>query len=530
MGRPADVRRYTVMATTVANFLRSHRPLPVAEATAEIRKRMATRNERFLQVLDACVWSHAASPYLPLLRAAGCERGDVTNLVRREGLEGTLLRLRSEGVYFSFEEFRGRRPVQRGSLSFEVTLDTFDNPNAARDFSRSTSGSTGARSQIWANLADVARWDGLRVAAEAAHGLDDAPTATWATGALNGLPGHLGRPDGIPRRLFVSRVERDDRYAGTYTAVARLMRVLAPMRGLRLPPLQWIDDGDARPIARWAAAQVEMHGRARINAGVSKAVRIASAATAEGLDLDGVSIVGTGEPATPGKVAAIRGAGARWVPYYAFAEGGAVGFGCADPVDGSDVHLFADRFAVVQTPRRVPGTELHVDAFNFTGLSDGAAKVLLNVEIDDFGILERRDCGCMLGELGYGQHIRQIFSFQKLTGEGVTLVGTDLVRILEEVLPRRFGGNPGDYQLVEEEDDRNLTRLSLVVDPAVQIGDESAVIAAVLRELKETDAPSSMGAAIWAQAGTFRVVRRKPVTTEGKLLPLYSSRRRAPAS
>ena len=54
-----------------------------------------------------------------------------------------------------------------------------------------------------------------------------------------------------------------------------------------------------------------------------------------------------------------------------------------------------------------------------------------------------------------------------MTGEGMTLIGTDMVRILEEDLPRRFGGSPLDYQLMEEEDERGFTRLSLVVSPDV---------------------------------------------------------------
>jgi hypothetical protein len=64
--------------------------------------------------------------------------------------------------------------------------------------------------------------------------------------------------------------------------------------------------------------------------------------------------------------------------------------------------------------------------------------------------------GCLFDELGYVQHLHTIRSFEKLTGLGVTVAGGDLFHLLEEVLPRRFGGAVGDYQLVEAQDARGL--------------------------------------------------------------------------
>ena len=79
--------------------------------------------------------------------------------------------------------------------------------------------------------------------------------------------------------------------------------------------------------------------------------------------------------------------------------------------------------------------------------------ILLNVETDDYGVLESRPCGCRMGDLGLTTHVTQVRSFRKLTGEGMTLVGNDMIRILEEVLPTRFGGSPLDYQLAEVENE-----------------------------------------------------------------------------
>ena len=72
---------------------------------------------------------------------------------------------------------------------------------------------------------------------------------------------------------------------------------------------------------------------------------------------------------------------------------------------------------------------------------------------------------CPLERYGYTEHISRIRSYSKLTGEGVTLVGSEMLRILEEVLPSRFGGSPLDYQLLEEEDEQGFTRLHLLVSP-----------------------------------------------------------------
>ena len=46
-----------------------------------------------------------------------------------------------------------------------------------------------------------------------------------------------------------------------------------------------------------------------------------------------------------------------------------------------------------------------------------------------------------------------IRSHEKLTAGGMTLLDTDVIRLLDEVLPARFGGAPTDYQLVEHESD-----------------------------------------------------------------------------
>lgn len=181
----------------------------------------------------------------------------------------------------------------------------------------------------------------------------------------------------------------------------------------------------------------------------------------------------------------------------------------------------------------IPGTDVSAAAFYFTSLLATAPK-LLNVESDDYGVIEKRNCGCLLEEVGYRDHLLQIRSFAKLTGEGGTLIGSELVRLLEEVLPARFGGSPLNYQFVEEEDATGFTRLSLIVDPSIPIPDERTVIDIVLAGLAQTDMSYGRGSfaaemtrGVWRQAGTLRVKRTKPLLSKhGKLMPLHLSRRK----
>lgn len=250
------------------------------------------------------------------------------------------------------------------------------------------------------------------------------------------------------------------------------------------------------------------------------------AAQEEGLDLTGVTFIGGGEPPTTTKVQKITQMGAKLVPTYNFAETGIVGLGCARPANINDIHFFEDGLALVQYPRQVLGLGTAVDAFYFTSLLPSAPKLMLNVESDDYGVFEKRSCGCLLEDCGFTEHLRDICSFQKLTGEGVTLLGSEMVRILEEVLPAQFGGTPLDYQWLEEEDEQGFTRLTLLISPKIKIVHEKSVIDLVLKILSRGSGATSLTRAIWNQAQALRVKRMEPFSTaRGKWMPLHLSHR-----
>lgn len=190
-----------------------------------------------------------------------------------------------------------------------------------------------------------------------------------------------------------------------------------------------------------------------------------------------------------------------------------------------------DHLAVIQAARTVPGFDLEVPAFCFTSLLPSAPKLLFNVESDDYGTISTRACGCRWQALGFPVHLSGIRSFRKLTGEGVTLVGSDMERILDTLLPSRFGGSPLDYQFVEEEDQQGFTRLVLRIAPHLAITSEADVTTCVLDALEQTGAAGALARSAWRQAGTVRIRRESPVmTTRGKLLPLDIGNRRGAGS
>ena len=89
------------------------RRMTLDEARAAVRQGLAEREDNFLRMVRRGIFGYPRSPYLPLLRLAACELGDIESSVRAQGLEPTLRMLREAGVYFTFEEYKGRQPVIR---------------------------------------------------------------------------------------------------------------------------------------------------------------------------------------------------------------------------------------------------------------------------------------------------------------------------------------------------------------------------------------------------------------------------------
>jgi hypothetical protein len=364
-----------------------------------------------------------------------------------------------------------------------------------------------------------------------AHNILDVPTIIWF--------GVLPDPTGVKKILRTARygqvvekwfspvTTRDLRPSFKNRLATYFIVVMARLLGASVPWPELLGLDQSAVVAHWAAETSREHGACLVLTHVSKALRVCIAAQREGLDLTGVTFMGGGESPTPAKVREITRSGACYVPTYFCDEAGAIGLGCVRPTDVNDLHFLKDGLALIQYPHQVPSTEITVDAFYFTTLLTSAPKLMLNAENDDYGIIEPSACGCPLERFGFTEHLRCIRSFRKLTGEGVTLVGSEMVHILQEVLPGRFGGSPLDYQLLEEEE-KGFTRLSLLVSPRIEIADEAAVVEAVLEALGRRSVAADLARAIWSQARTLRVKRVEPIwTVRGKLMPLYLARRSA---
>lgn len=523
----SDLKMYVRFTWGLRGFLKY--TLTLEEAKEIVKKRMAERETNFLRLMKKGIYGYPKSPYLPLLKLAGCEFGDIEARVRNRGLENTLQALRESGVYITFEEFKGRKPMVRNGKVFPVTAHDFDNPFLKHYYEGTSSGTTGSGTRVAMDLDHISAQAPYLMLTQNAHNLLGVPTAIWfgtppdETGINNILRRACFR--GIPNQWFSPVTGEDVPRLLKYRLVTPLIILLGKLNGVAIPWPEKVPLHQALKVARWAFESKKENGHCLIHTHVSKALRVCLAAQEAGLDLTGVTLIGGGESPTKAKIEKMTKTGATFVPTYNFAETGIVGLGCARPAGINDIHFFKDGMALIQSPRRLPGVDWRVDAFYFTSLLSSAPKLMLNVENDDYGIMRNHSCGCPLEDCGFTEHLKDIYSVQKLTGEGVTLLGNEMVTILEEILPTRFGGTPLDYQWVEEEDEQGFTRLNLFISPTIKLPDEKLVIDLVLKILRQGSEASRLTQAIWRQAETLKIKRRKPVwTARGKLMPLRSAR------
>ena len=210
--------------------------------------------------------------------------------------------------------------------------------------------------------------------------------------------------------------------------------------------------------------------------------------------------------------------------------GGDISEGCLEPAASDDVHLLHDLYALIQAGPDGQRAGLPANALFVSTLRPTAPFILLNVSMGDQAELTRRACGCPLERLGWTTHLHTIRSYEKLTAGGMTFLDTDVVRVLEEVLPARFGGGPLDYQLIEGEGPDGAPRVDLLVHPAVGPLLEQDLVEAFLTAIGPGSGAERLMALNWQQAGLLRVQRRAPLATAtGKILHLAQEPRPASA-
>jgi len=515
----------------------AHRMTPeeaIALAKSSIQKRVASRDENFLSFVEKGVFQYSHSPYLKLLESKRICFNDLKSWVAKDGIEGSLRTLESEGVYFTVDEFKGKVPVVRNGLEFWCQEGMFDNPflSYVYEVRSGATRSAGTRVRIdFDYLHQRSLYDALLLSI---HGCLQAPIANWFP-VFPGAPGinsslrfaHIGNP---ARRWF-SQVPEDhldvnwEKRWGT-----KLVFTLGKLHGCPLAEPEYVPLDAALKVAKWAADALQANDRCVIYTFAASAVRICIAAADNNLDLKGTKFLVTGEPLTPQKRKEIEAMGASAVPVYGISEAGVIAAGCDYSHAESDhCHLYKDTTAIISHRQGVPHSDLFVDSYLFTTLLYESPKLLLNVGMGDYGNLSEQECGCTFGQVGFSTHLSGIRSYEKLTGEGVTFVDTDFIRIIERELPERFGGRSTDYQLVEKEDSRGLTHLQLLVSPRVGEIQETKVLDMFLNLLKRAeDSPESWsqsGTEMWKQSNMVQIVREFPIpTASGKTLPFFVSR------
>jgi len=491
-----------------------------------VRDHLDNRRDRFLDILRFGVFQNPQSPYRRLLEHAGLALSDVTAMVDRSGIEGALEELYERGVYLTLDEFKTRTPIRRAGLEFTIRPCDLDNSLIAGHYESKTGGSRGTRTRLLIDLDLLAH--------EAAHtfllysefGLTGRPAAIWRElpPEIVGLKtflrhAKLGRPIAkwFNHRKRISHPEDLKFYLFTLAT-----RCLARMYGSPMPPFENVALSDVRRVAQWLADMKRQGSPALLDTNPSTGVRVCLAAKENNWDIAGTFFRFSAEPYTDARARIVHEAGCRAASHYSASEAGHIGLACGDAQGVDEVHIMADKVGVIQRHKEVGQSGCSVGSLLITTVSPSCPKMMLNVELGDYGILEHRRCGCLLDELGLHLHLRQIRSFEKLNSEGMTFLGTHVISLLEEVLPERYGGSPLDYQLLEDEEENGLPKVSLVISPEIPDINEQAVVDTVLEQLSSQGPSGIMMTDVWRNLQTLRIIRHKPYSTRAlKLLPLH---------
>lgn len=513
-----ELAYYANMTRGVYRLLRS----PMRADAGILQRQMARRESCFLENAAQRVFANPRNPYYEMFRLAGCTEGDLTESVKRRGLETTLSCLAAEGVCLSHDEFKGKMPLVRAGRHIPYNPSELLNP-ATRGYMETVSGGsrsrgTPTRKSLEINLyRDI--YDELRIREFGLHkhALVQIAPILPSSGGLRNCIGRARAGGGIERWFAVRGTLRD---SGHYRVLTNALVAMCRLTGASVPRPSYLPHNDFLPVAKWIAERKRQGVPCAMRCSVSPAGRVAAAARGAGLDISGTIFFVGGEALTEARRAAIESAGCEVYPGYVISEVGVIGASCRQMKTGDCVHVFSDAVAVVGRMRSAPLSGVEVPSLMFTNLLPFASRFLINAEMDDAGVLEPATCQCEYSAVGMTTQITNIFSYGKLSGQGITLHGSDVVSILETSLPRRFGGAPGDYQLVEREAELQ-TELVLRVSPRVGDIPATDLHSFFLSELRRCYG-GTLAARLWNHSEGFSVVREEPwATRSGKVHPLH---------
>ena len=503
-------------------------PLTVNDCRRIVAQAEQQRDDNFLTLLRRAVYANPRSPYRRLLEHARIEYGDIERDVRLDGVESAMGRLYAAGIHLGFDEFKGNKRIERPGLSLDVKAADFDNPLLRRDFEVESGGSTGARRRMAVDLDALVYDSAVRRLFYEGAGVLDRPQGLWrpvppgSSGIKHSLrAAKFGRP---VERWFSPTAWQWTRGMWPSALLTSITVGAGRLAGGVVPYPEHVPLTEPETVARWAAAKSAAGTPALLSLPAGSGVRVARAARKEGLSLQGAVFELGGEAITDAKRREVEASGATTINCYALSETGGLGVGCLHRSAIDEVHLISGKVAVNQHTVSTPeGTEL--EALFFTTLHPTTPKLMLNVDIGDYGVMPAGSCGCAMEKLGYRRRLHTIRSYEKLTAGGMHFVGSNVVAMLEEVLPSRHGGAPGDYQLVEEEQD-GLSRVNIVVSPRVLLRDGDQLTGTILDSLSSDSRGARMMADQWRQTGVLEMIRREPYTTAtGKTPPIRVVRR-----
>lgn len=502
------------------------RPIGEGQAATMLAERLAQRNERFLERLRLDVFDRPGSIYHELMRHAGCEYGDLEREVRLGGLEPTLLKLFRAGVWVSVDEFKGRKPIQRGRLKLEAGPERLRSPRAAYHLRGSSGGSRSGGTPVLFDLRFVRDCAANLANLLAARGGANWVKADWESpgGGARFRLIQMAMFGAMPAAWFCQLDPDDPRLAATARWNTRAMWLAGALAGKRFPAPVHAPLSDPRPAFEWAAEVRRGGGTPMIFTFPSSAVRLCVAAMKAGAKIGGTWFVIAGEPITSACVGTIESAGCRAIPRYGSMETAAIGYGCVEPRVSDDLHVLSDMQGLIQAgDGGAEAAGLPERALLVTALHARSPFLMLNTSMGDEGTIEEnRRCGCALEALGWTRHIHTIRSFEKLTTLGVTFLGGEVIPVLERVLPERLGGAPTSYQLVESEASDGQPRLALRVHPDVGPVDSDTILREFCAAVDAVSSASADRLRLWRDAGTLRVERKAPVVSRvGKILHIH---------
>lgn len=492
-------------------------PYSLEEARTLMRDRIEQRTESFLSLCRTAIYSSPNTPYRWLLEGAGYTWERLAASVRGRGLERALAQLAADGVYLDINEFKGKKAVVRGGRTLRFSAADVDlaQPGAL------TVQSSGSRGRPLSSLFGI---EALRLQASFLPLVADAlqvrhrPVVLYlppSTGLVHLITFTLA---GFPPAAWFSQLPVEPMWRPGPDRRLLMPRLAAALRSTRLPARRFADVRHPAPLAAWLRRHCSRG--AMVVTFPASALRLLRAAGEDGIPLPPLTFALGGEPITERKRTLLEDAGHRVFPFYGAVETGRIALGCPRPSASDDMHVLLDRIAVISGDWPVSAGGSRRDVLLVTSLSPSAHKLLLNVETGDTGVMEERACGCPWDALGLLLHLHSVRSFEKLTLEGMTFMVETIGDLVEAILPERFGGSAADYQFFEEEGPDGLTRLVLLVDPAIS-ADESLLHQVTLDAIRAHPGVDGM-VELLDRASAITIRRESPRPVSGKVLPLRS--------